>query len=162
MNLTSARSRVKICTVLAVAAAAAALTGCTHPGRSDPTSPPAQLVAHVTPPPSSTGPAGDDKNCATSLTLGPADNGRTFCVRLGAQVTVGLVSMNPMWYAEFTQVGDSLTLQPLPMPFGLFAYKATSHGTTVLSASQNMCFTTDGKASSCPPVAPWSVTIIVK
>jgi hypothetical protein len=161
MNLTSTQSRIKICTVLAMAVTGCVLAGCTHTAPPVNTGP-AQLVAHETPPPSSGGPTLDDKSCATSLTIGRSDDGRTFCVRLGAQVTVGYVSQNPMMYAQITQVGTSLTLQPLPMPFGLFAYKATSRGTTVLSGSNYVCFSSAGTAPSCPHMAPWSVTIVVR
>jgi len=159
MNRNTTRGTMTIWTMLAVAVAVAGimLTGCSRPGGAGRT---AAAVADRGRPPASAAFAGDGK-CAADLDLSRADNGTSQCVRLGGQVSVELMRQDDMSYSQIGLTGSSLTLQPVPTPFGVFIYKATSRGSTVLTATANVCSSSDG-TGPCPPVTPWSVTVTVK
>ena len=146
--------------VLVLAVAGSVLAGCTH----HPTTTSPSTHTHVGG--QQGGPSGGttlpaDAKCVDNLTLGLADNGSVHCLRLGGQVVVGLVDPHLMEYAPIGVSGSALTLQPLPMPFGYFMYKATSRGTAVLTAAQFSCLTSTG-TGTCPTMPPWSATIVVR
>jgi hypothetical protein len=158
-ELNTVRRGTKICTILAIAIASTVLAGCSRPAVTVGTGQSVVVAAHGKPSTSTT--LTGDTNCAPNLDLGRADNGTSRCVCLGGQVSVGLVSTSDMSFSQIGLTGSSLTLQPLPTPFGVFIYKATSRGTTVLTAAANICSSSDG-TRPCPPVTPWSVTVTVQ
>jgi len=150
MTLTTSHHGRKIRVVLAALGAAAVLAGCAQP-------------AHMNTDQTLSGAGLTGTACRNGLDLNFADNGHTWCVRLGGCVMINMLGPGGGFYPGVEPTGSVLTPDSgMRVPFGELAFRASSRGTTVITSAALTCMPVDVPAAACPTGSPWSVTVIVR